>query len=87
MTWSGFCNVPRYSVGFESGMRKPFDKGNIISLEALSVEVQKLDPGRHDYFLFRPHQVAGAPVAHVAFLRRSNLPIVPYFRFAMAYKP
>lgn len=36
MTWSGFCTVPYYDIGFWSGGKKKQDAEGVVTLEQLS---------------------------------------------------
>jgi hypothetical protein len=91
MTWSGFATVPKYSVGFNKGTRKAFDAYGVVTLEHLNRALRALNVGDKDIFIRRPlhgqPRARRVPAPHVTVVRRVLRSNVPFFRFAMAYKP
>jgi len=88
MTWSGFATIPKYSVGFRVGSRKSTDADGVVTLEHLSEAIEGINLWQTDMFFLR----AGPPLNPVTLpgmlIRRSRMNMnVPYFRYAMAYKP
>ncbi|CZT51033.1 uncharacterized protein RSE6_12116 [Rhynchosporium secalis] len=45
MTWSGFCTLPRYNLGFKNGKRKEHDFNGITTLEHFSERLRFLYKG------------------------------------------
>ena len=63
MTWSGFCTVPRYSVGFVVGTRKSTGADGVVTLEHLNKAIGGMGVGRGDmFFEHRQARVVANPV-------------------------